>query len=74
MYLIAALICIRQKVQWHRVECLGIDPKRESQLIFDKNKGNTMDKDSLSTNDVGTEQPHAKKNESRHRRYTLHKK
>ena len=35
-----------------------------------------MDKDSLSTNDVGTtEQPHAKKKkESRHRRYTLHKK
>ena len=61
MYLIAALICIRQKVQWHRIECLGIDPKRESQLIFDKNKGNTMDKDSLSTNDVGTEQPNAKK-------------
>lgn len=50
-----------------------MNPK-ESQLIFDKNKGNTMDKDSLSTNDVGTEQPYAKKNESRNRRDTLHKK
>ena len=63
----------RQTYQWKRIESPEIDPHKYSQLIKEQRQYNRA-KIVFSTNFAGTTgHPHAKKKESRHRPYALHR-